>query len=127
MRAQIWRSSSPYHRDCTECNASRFPMLLKEVEQKKHLLTKCLLVCTCLNCNSTSDMPGTSDSKSWRSFDGGTPSTVSRKSSLKCFNEPGPPRHERRIQRIVVPKERRRPRDLPCAEPRLYLYFISNC
>ncbi|XP_022826601.1 nitrate reductase [NADPH]-like isoform X2 [Spodoptera litura] len=75
MRAQIWRSSSPYHRDCTECNAS-------------------------------SDMPGTSDSKSWRSFDGGTPSSVSRKSSLKCFKEPGPPRHERRIQRIVVPKER---------------------
>ncbi|XP_035437424.2 cytochrome b5 isoform X3 [Spodoptera frugiperda] len=23
MRAKIWRSSSQYHRDCTECNASR--------------------------------------------------------------------------------------------------------
>ncbi|PZC82215.1 hypothetical protein B5X24_HaOG211023 [Helicoverpa armigera] len=91
MRAKVWRPSSVYHRNCTECEASSCPNIIK---------------------------PGTSDDKSWRTFDG---APISRKSSHKCaYKAPIQPRVERRIQHIVVPRERR-PRGPPCGERFLIL------
>ncbi|XP_035437423.2 cytochrome b5 isoform X2 [Spodoptera frugiperda] len=77
----------------------------------------------CTECNASSDKPGTSDSKSWRSFDGGTPTSLSRKSSLKCYKEPLRPMPEKRIQHIVVPRERRR-RGPPCAPSNSRLKYV---
>ncbi|XP_026741483.1 inducible nitrate reductase [NADH] 2-like isoform X1 [Trichoplusia ni] len=86
MKPKIWKSRSIYHRDCTECDASSCP---------------------------SAQIAEIIDEKPWRTFDG---SPSSQRLPMKTdYKPPSSPRVVRRVQSIVVPRER--PRGYPCSDP----------